>query len=80
MPPRSNPKDVEIVNEKEDEAPKLRPMLSTKQLLKIVPFSRATLDRKVLAGTFPKPKVLSTSRVAWFEDEVIAWQKALKDA
>jgi prophage regulatory protein len=63
-----------------DDRPKLRPMLSMKQVLKIVPVSRSTLARMVDAGRFPKPFPLSEVRVAWFEDEVIAWQAALVKA
>jgi prophage regulatory protein len=61
----------------EDVASKLRPMLSMKQVLNIVPVSRTTLWRMITDGKFPKSKTLSDGRVAWFEDEVIAWQTAL---
>jgi prophage regulatory protein len=66
-----------MMNDNEKEAPKLRPMLSMKQVLKIVPVSRSTLGRMMDAGRFPKSHWLSDGRVAWFEDEVIAWQAQL---
>jgi len=64
----------------DNEKPNLRPMLSMKQVLKNVPVSRSTLARMMDAGKFPKSRSLSDGRVAWFEDEVIAWQEALDKA
>lgn len=60
--------------------PQLRPMLGIKQVLRIIPVSRATLARMVDTGRFPKSFSLSYGKVAWFEDEVIEWQKKLEDA
>jgi prophage regulatory protein len=62
------------------DTPQLRAMLSMKQVLRIVPVSRSTLERMVAAGRFPKSHTLSVGRVAWFEDEVIAWQTNLSEA
>lgn len=39
----------------------------------IVPFSSATLWRKVKAGTFPKPKKLSTRVTAWEVGSIRNW-------
>lgn len=39
----------------------------------IVPFSRATLWRKVKLGEFPRPVKLSTRITAWEVDSVRAW-------
>jgi prophage regulatory protein len=64
----------------EAEKPQFRPMLSMKQVLKIVPVSRSTLGRMINAGRFPKSHPLSDGRVAWFEDEIIAWQESLVEA
>jgi prophage regulatory protein len=55
-------------------------MLSMRQVLKIVPVSRSTLSRMIAAGRFPKSMSLSDGRVAWFEDEIIAWQESLVEA
>jgi prophage regulatory protein len=74
---RSNPEGIEMTSDNEKAAPKLRPMLSMRQVLKVVPVSRSTLSRMMDAGRFPKSRTLSDGRVAWFEDEIIAWQTAL---
>jgi len=34
---------------------------------------RATIWRKVKAGTFPAPRQLADGRVGWYEHEVDAW-------
>lgn len=46
----------------------------------IVPFSSATLWRKVADGTFPKPVKLSERVTAWETDQVIAWLDSKKGA
>lgn len=58
---------------------KLRRMLSLKQVLTRVPVSRSTLLRMVQESRFPAPRTISSGRVAWFEDEVDAWQKHLRE-
>jgi prophage regulatory protein len=50
----------------------IRKMLSREQVL--VPFSLATLKREIKAGRFPQSHEIAVRRVAWFEDEVVAWQ------
>jgi prophage regulatory protein len=55
-----------------------RPMLVLSQVLRIVPVGRTTLFRMERDGRFPPSYLVSPNRRAWFEDEVIAWQKALK--
>ena len=55
----------------------IRPMLSMKQVLTLVPFSRATLYREIEAGRFPKANEIAPRRIAWFVDEVKAWQAAI---
>jgi prophage regulatory protein len=42
----------------------------------VVPFSPATLWRKVRSGDFPKPIKLSENITAWRWDEVQAWIEA----
>lgn len=47
--------------------------LSTSDVLSLVPFSRATLYRKVEDGTFPKQVPISTGRVAWRQSDIDSW-------
>jgi prophage regulatory protein len=58
----------------------LRQMISIKEVLGKVPFSKATLLRKAGDGSFPKAKKITDGRIAWYLDEVIEWQKQLSDA
>jgi predicted DNA-binding transcriptional regulator AlpA len=44
-----------------------------KELLTLIPFSPATLWRKVKAGTFVKPVKLSARITAWNRAEVYEW-------
>lgn len=46
-----------------------------KELLTLLPFSHATLWRKVKAGTFVKPIKLSARITAWPRAEVLAWME-----
>ncbi len=55
-------------------AGQIRPMLSIKQVLALIPFSRATLYREMKAGRFPTAHEIAPRRIAWFKDEVAAWQ------
>ena len=51
--------------------------IRARQLLQqYVPFSEATLRRKVAAGEFPQPVKLSARVVAWKLDDVMEWAKA----
>lgn len=49
-----------------------------KLLIQLVPFSQATLWRRVADGGFPKPKKLSDRVTAWRVDEVRQWLAAQK--
>ncbi|MBU2740721.1 MULTISPECIES: AlpA family phage regulatory protein [Acidithiobacillus] len=42
-------------------------------LLGLVPFSRATLWRKVRDGTFPAPVKLSSRTTAWHATDIYRW-------
>ena len=44
----------------------------------IVPFSSATLWRKVSEGTFPKPEKLSERITAWKTDDIKQWLDSRK--
>lgn len=45
-------------------------------VLKLVPFSRSTLDDRVRKGTFPASCDLGGGIVVWWESEVRAWMEA----
>jgi prophage regulatory protein len=53
----------------------LRPMLSEKQILDRLPIARSTLQQWERDGHFPKSVQIGPNRKAWYEDEVVAWQK-----
>lgn len=61
----------------EIEEPRPRRMLDIKQVLAIVPVSRATLYRMVEQKKFPPSTPLTAQRRVWFEDEIVAWQEGL---
>ncbi|WP_456843597.1 helix-turn-helix transcriptional regulator [Bradyrhizobium sp. USDA 4510] len=48
-----------------------------RQVLALVPFSRATLYNEMTAGRFPKAHEIAPRRIAWYTDEVKAWQEGL---
>lgn len=61
-------------------ADRLQRMLSKKEVLKLVGISAPTLWNWQRRGDFPDSVILNPgskrqSRVAYFEDEIIAWQK-----
>jgi len=64
-------------NERPDQ---VRDMLSLKQVLAKIPVSRTTIWRMSQEGKFPKARHLTQGRVAWYADEVAAWQKQLDAA
>ena len=74
---------VDVVQAKADggvpEKSAPRRMLSEKQVLEIVPVGRTTLYRMEKTGRFPKSTYISPNRRVWFEDEIIAWQKAVDE-
>lgn len=43
---------------------------------KVIPFSSATLWRKVKSGDFPKPVKISERVTAWKVEDVRAWMQA----
>lgn len=48
-------------------------LITPKQACERVALSRATLDRLVAAGTFPKPIRITERRLAFSEAEVDSW-------
>jgi prophage regulatory protein len=57
--------------------PRPRKMLSEREVLAIVPFSRATLFRMEKAGTFPRGTYISPNRKIWYQDEIVRWQETV---
>ncbi len=43
---------------------------------KVILRSRTTTWRDIRAGTFPPPIKIGENAVAWYEDEIVAWQEA----
>jgi prophage regulatory protein len=50
------------------------------ELQECIPFSGATLWRKIAAGTFPQPIKLGPRVTAWMLDDVLAWLAAQRGA
>jgi prophage regulatory protein len=50
------------------------------QLVRLIPFSPATVWRKVRAGQFPKPLKLSANVTAWKAEDVREWMKSREAA
>ena len=48
-------------------------LLPLREVLRRVPYSRTQLWRLERAGGFPRRLRLGGNRVAWVEDEVVAW-------
>lgn len=48
----------------------IKPMLSKRDVLSILPISESTLNRGVAAGTFPAPVRISTRRIAWPSESI----------
>jgi prophage regulatory protein len=60
---------------------KLKPVLLTlEQVVEYTTLSSATINRKVLEGTFPKARALSAHRAGWVVSEIDAWVEALPKA
>lgn len=49
-----------------------------KDLLKIIPFSKSTLWRKVADGTFPKPIKISQKVTVWKWFEIDQWFRQIE--
>ncbi len=53
---------------------KPRRLLRRKAVLERSGKTVSSLDRDIKMGLFPKPVRIGPRSVAWFEDEIIAWQ------
>jgi prophage regulatory protein len=51
-------------------------LLRLEEVLARVPISKSSVLRQVADGLFPRPVRVGERRVAWVEDELIAWQAA----
>lgn len=47
--------------------------LRERELLKVIPFSKSTLWRKIKDGTFPAPVKISTKVIVWLSDDIDHW-------
>jgi predicted DNA-binding transcriptional regulator AlpA len=45
-----------------------------------IPYSRASIYRKIRNGTFPRPIKLGENKIAWLDHEIDAWIAALATA
>jgi predicted DNA-binding transcriptional regulator AlpA len=59
--------------------PRLRPMLTERMVLDLVPISRSTLFRLEREGKFPRSVYVSANRRFWFRDQVAAWQATVDE-
>lgn len=48
-------------------------LVSLKEVRERIPFSKATIYRKMGDGTFPKHVKIGTQRVAWREADIDRW-------
>ncbi|WP_340667952.1 AlpA family phage regulatory protein [Bradyrhizobium ottawaense] len=62
-----------------DKPEEVREMLTAEQVLAMIPISRTTLFRLERDRVFPKGEAITPHRKLWFKDEVIAWQRDLRD-
>jgi prophage regulatory protein len=53
-----------------------RRLVLVSAVLSKVPFSKATLWRKIADKTFPEPVRIGKRRVAFFQDEIDSWLEA----
>jgi prophage regulatory protein len=51
-------------------------LLRLEEVLARVPISKSSVLRQVSEGLFPRPVRVGERRVAWLEDEIVAWQAA----
>jgi prophage regulatory protein len=49
------------------------PILNKSGVVALIGLSKATIDRQILAGTFPKPLKLSQRRVGWRRSQIETW-------
>jgi prophage regulatory protein len=57
----------------------VREMITTEQVLGMIPVSRSSLFRLEKEHLFPQAQLITPNRKLWFKDEVIAWQCDLQN-
>jgi prophage regulatory protein len=62
-----------------DAPQQVRAMFTAEQVLKLIPISRTTLFRLERDKLFPQGLAITPHRKLWFEDEVVAWQRDVRD-
>lgn len=55
-------------------APELDRFLSLHDVICLTTLAKATIYRRIAQGTFPKPVVLSRTKVAWSARDIAKWQ------
>jgi prophage regulatory protein len=68
-----------IEEDRAPDEPRPRRMLSEREVLEIIPVSRATLHRMAKRGGFPRATYISANRRIWFADEIVAWQNSVDE-
>jgi prophage regulatory protein len=58
-----------------DQTPELRPMIRKKAVLEITGKSENALDAEIAKGLFPRPVKIGARSIAFFVDEIAAWQQ-----
>lgn len=61
----------------ETDSEKVREMLSSREVLAMIPLDRAALFRLENEGLFPQGHPVSPRKRLWFRDEIVAWQRDL---
>jgi len=54
----------------------LRKILRSDAVLEVTGLKRATMYRRIAAGTFPEPVRLGPRSIGFYEDEIAEWQTA----
>lgn len=55
-------------------------LLKLREVRAMTSLGASTIYRRMHAGTFPKPRVLSDACVRWRESEIVGWIDGLKTA
>jgi len=70
---------MSVMGEDVERDSEIRIMLTSEQILDIVPITRTMLFRLEKDGLFPIGQLLTPRRKLWFKDDVIEWQRDLQD-
>ena len=69
IPPVSKPSDALA----EIRAKKSKALLSHREVLDLIPFSRIEIYRRIRAGSFPAPLQIGKRAIAWKAMEIFQW-------